>query len=147
MKQDLRDIVTTSSTLTTVLKLLQTAGLVQIGEDHRGRKTYRITLTDQGQALAEKLPIVRLNVEKLEETIDAEKETGPLLNFLQDLQQTTSIPHPRIARLNKERPEENIQIMINIPIKEKNWERITDLLRIIKDWYRAEETDERGLPE
>ena len=79
MKQDLRDIVTTSSTLNTVLKLLQTAGLIQIGIDHRRRKTYKITLTDQGQALAEKLPSVQLNVEKVEET-DAEEETGPLLN-------------------------------------------------------------------
>ncbi len=147
MKQDLRDIVTTSSTLNTVLKLLQTAGLIQIGIDHRRRKTYKITLTDQGQALAEKLPSVQLNVEKVEET-DAEEETGPLLNYLQDLQQTsTSITPPRTVRLNKERAEENIQIMINIPIKEKDWERIPDLIKKIKDWYRAEETEERRLPE
>ena len=54
-KSDLKEIATNWRTITDVLNILQKDGYLTISEEILGRRTYMITLTPKGRAVAEQL--------------------------------------------------------------------------------------------
>ena len=69
MKKDLSGIVKSSSTLNTLLKILEKNGFIEIKEDNIGRKVFFISLTDKGREVVEKLPKTNTELKEVEDDL------------------------------------------------------------------------------
>ena len=134
MKKDLSGIVKSSSTLNTLLKILEKNGFIEIKEDNIGRKIFFISLTDKGREVVEKLPKTNTELKEVEDephTVDINPDE--LLhhrNFLQSIK-TSSGAKP----VQETVKVVTFHIIIDISLKEEDRGRIAELLKIMKDWH------------
>ena len=134
MKKDLSEIVKSSSTLNTLLKILEKNGFIEIKEDNIGRKIFFISLTDKGREVVERLPKTNTELKEVEDEPHAvDINPDELLhhrNFLQSIK-TSSGAKPAQETVKVV----TFHIIIDISLKEEDRGRIAELLKIMKDWH------------